>query len=411
MQMVNTNADSDFKKIFENHIPMTNSKTKAFEKWKHFHFPNRKQELWKYNSWSFLRDLQSNKRQLPDQSYADNLLSLNNIKLFFVDGILDTKRSSNHKNLNIFIKDLNTEKTITVDDYFSALNKTVCAHTIHIEISGALELTIVTEAKKEYQYNNYFFDIHSENEKVKIIHLSLVNCDTTNSFSQFNIEKQSDIEFYDLSLLAEQFSYDKKIFNLKEKSSLKYFAFKQSISLNRNQIAINLLDPGCEAQSFGLSLCESSQQIDHHTSINHIAEKTLSNQLYKSIAFDNATSIFNGRIFIAPKAQEVESSQLSQNLLLSKRAKILSKPELDVKADNVKANHGVSIGQLDRDQIFYLKSRGLNERQAYNLLLQGYILDLVSLFDDTFFKKFTVKLLYKQFEMLSKKLQVINDEF
>jgi Fe-S cluster assembly protein SufD len=138
-----------------------------------------------------------------------------------------------------------------------------------------------------------------------------------------------------------------------------------------------LAAPGAEAVVDGLYIENGKQHVDNHTNIEHFVADTRSEQLYKGILDGESRAVFNGRVFIAQDAQRSNSSQLNNNLLLSKRAEVDTKPELEIFADDVKAGHGATIGRLDPEHLFYLRSRAISSDDAVAMLALGFANDLV----------------------------------
>ena len=130
----------------------------------------------------------------------------------------------------------------------------------------------------------------------------------------------------------------------------------------------------------GLSLLEGKKHSDHKVAVKHTGIEGLSRQLYKSFLFDSARQIFQGFISIEKQAQKSDTSQLSKNFLFGKRALAVAFPELDISADDVKASHGATVSPFaeNRDLIFYLKSRGIDQLQAFHLVLSGLIKEVFS---------------------------------
>ena len=126
----------------------------------------------------------------------------------------------------------------------------------------------------------------------------------------------------------------------------------------------------------GLYAVRDRQTVDHHTSVDHAAAHTTSRQLYKGILHDHARAVFNGHIRIAPQAQQVVAEQSNRNLLLSETALVNTNPQLEIHADDVKCRHGATVGQLDDAQLFYLRSRGIGEARARELLTQAFLLEV-----------------------------------
>ncbi len=147
--------------------------------------------------------------------------------------------------------------------------------------------------------------------------------------------------------------------------------------LIRNDIQVDILGEGAEAHVNGLYLTKGSQHVDNHTEIRHAKPNGLSRQLYKGILDDQSRAVFNGKITIDQEAQRTDSSQLNQNLLLSSKAEIDSKPELEVSADDVKANHGSASGPLDKSEVFYFNSRAISEDEATKMIARGFAMDVL----------------------------------
>ncbi len=138
-----------------------------------------------------------------------------------------------------------------------------------------------------------------------------------------------------------------------------------------------LLSEGTEATLNGLYIVNGTQHIDNHTSIDHAKPHANSHELYKGILDGKASAVFNGRIIVRKDAQKTDSKQTNKNLVLSDEAVIDTKPELQIWADDVKCTHGATIGQLDAESLFYLRSRGIDKQNARSLLTYAFAQDIV----------------------------------
>jgi len=146
--------------------------------------------------------------------------------------------------------------------------------------------------------------------------------------------------------------------------------------LSRQQPWVRLAE-GAEATLDGLALLDGNQVADTHSFLHHAEPKATSHQLHKCIVDGTARAIFSGKIRVAPRAQGTDARQQSRNLLLSESARVDTKPQLDIYADDVKCSHGATVGQLDPEELFYLESRGLNADDARNLLTYGFAADVL----------------------------------
>ncbi|MDX2001314.1 MAG: Fe-S cluster assembly protein SufD [Chitinophagales bacterium] len=150
----------------------------------------------------------------------------------------------------------------------------------------------------------------------------------------------------------------------------------------RNNVRIDLNGEHAEVHLNGLYAMGDKAHIDNHLNVNHFAPNCHSNQLYKGLINDNATGVFNGRIFVAKDAQKTNAFQSNKNILLSDAANITSKPQLEIFADDVKCSHGSTTGQMDKQALFYLQARGLDKQQAtalLNVAFAGEIIDRVTI--------------------------------
>ncbi len=148
--------------------------------------------------------------------------------------------------------------------------------------------------------------------------------------------------------------------------------------LSRQAPQVRLLGTGAEASLDGLALLNARQVADTHSVLDHTVPHGTSRQLHKCIVDDEAQAIFNGRIFVRPDAQQTDAQQQCRTLLLSDRAAVDAKPQLEIDADDVKCAHGAAVGALDPEELFYLASRGLDPAAARNLLTYGFASDLLA---------------------------------
>ena len=148
--------------------------------------------------------------------------------------------------------------------------------------------------------------------------------------------------------------------------------------LARTDISTRLDAPGATCQFDGLYLARGMQHVDHHTSIDHRQPRGTSRELYKGILDDRATGVFNGKVFVRSHAQQSDAQQMNKNLLLSDEAQIDTKPQLEILADDVKCSHGATIGQLDEEAIFYLRSRGLDAAAARVMLVFAFANEVIA---------------------------------
>ena len=148
-------------------------------------------------------------------------------------------------------------------------------------------------------------------------------------------------------------------------------------ALTRNDLNVVLGGAGADAVLDGIFIASGEQLVDNHTRIEHAAPHCGSRELYKGILGGRSRGVFRGRIVVQPGAQKTDSEQTNNNLLLSDRALVNTKPQLEIYADEVKCTHGATIGQLDQEAIFYMRSRGIDEEMARSILVYGFAEDLI----------------------------------
>jgi Fe-S cluster assembly protein SufD len=152
--------------------------------------------------------------------------------------------------------------------------------------------------------------------------------------------------------------------------------------LARNDIHTQLQGEGAHVTMDGLYLVEADQHVDNHTRIDHAVPNTTSDEVYKGVLDGNSHAVFNGKVVVHKDAQKTDSSQSNKNLLLSRSCEIDSKPELEIYADDVKCAHGSTVGQIDEQQLFFLRARGLDEVAARSLLTYAFAVDVLQRIKD-----------------------------
>lgn len=183
-------------------------------------------------------------------------------------------------------------------------------------------------------------------------------------------------------------------------------AFFESLSLStgselsRHNIYVNLNGPQIECNVYGLYIGAKNQHMDHYTQIHHRVGECQTRQLYKGILDDEARAIFTGKIIIDRNAQKASSEQLNNNLILSSKAEVNSRPMLEILADDVKATHGSTIGQLNEEEIFYLQSRGILTPTAMQMMSFGFLAEVIEKIDHPQVTEWLKKCTRRSFENL-----------
>jgi len=163
-----------------------------------------------------------------------------------------------------------------------------------------------------------------------------------------------------------------------DNSTFSCYTFTLSGKMVRNNLNFVIDGEGAEANMYGLYMIKGATHVDNHTTVDHLKPNSGSNELYKGIMNEQSRGVFNGKIFVRQAAQKTNAFQANNNILLSNDATINTKPQLEIWADDVKCSHGCTTGQLDDEQVFYLRSRGIDKDSALNILLHAFAGDVLN---------------------------------
>ena len=211
-------------------------------------------------------------------------------------------------------------------------------------------------------------------------------------------EENSEIEYLNIQNDKNNFHFNSINISQKQNSISNCFTFSYSGALVRNNLNIKLKEKNCYSNMYGFYALREKSHVDNHTTVDHIDENSISNEHYKGIMDNNSNGVFNGKIFVRKKAQKTNAFQSNNNILLSDEAKINTKPQLEIWADDVKCSHGCTVGQLDKEAIFYLQSRGISREKAISMLLGAFSEEIIEKIENQFIKQKIKKLTYKKLE-------------
>ena len=200
----------------------------------------------------------------------------------------------------------------------------------------------------------------------------------TNAVTEIVLGVNADIAHYKLQCESEQAFHVATTEARQEAGSrLRSYAVSLGGALTRSDISTRLDAEGCECSLDGLYMAAGTQHVDHHTSIDHRQPHCTSRELYKGVLDGNSSAVFNGKVYVRPHAQQSDAGQVNKNLLLSDDATIDTKPQLEIFANDVKCSHGATIGRLDDEALFYLRSRGIDAAAARSLLIAAFANELI----------------------------------
>jgi Fe-S cluster assembly protein SufD len=203
---------------------------------------------------------------------------------------------------------------------------------------------------------------------------SLPNQSTfTNAVIDIQVGSHAQLDYYTLQIQGKKaYQVINTNFYQAEHSQVNSYTFTWEGELIRNNLSFHLQAPYAQSNMYGLYDLNGSQHVDNQTTVEHQQPYTNSQELYKGIVTDEATGIFNGKIYVRAEAQKTNAFQTNNNILLADTATIHTKPQLEIWADDVKCSHGATVGQLDENQLFYLRARGIPEKEAKHMLLYAF---------------------------------------
>ena len=391
---------------FENQVDLESKihdvRSEAIKTFEAKGFPTKKDEAWKYTSLNSV--LKHDYSLFPKQ---DNALEYSDIKKYFLDDIdtykivfIDGKYSSNlsqttHDGIDVCLMSSALHKPkyqLIIENYFNkvagkegltSLNTAFSKEGAYIHIPKnkvvAKPIQIVhfstgNEAALMLQPRNLI--VVDENSHVQIIerHQSLTdNPVLTNSVTEIVANKRAIVDYYKVQNDNINASLiDSTFVEQKRESHVSVHTFSFGGKLTRNNLNFYQNGEYMDSTLNGVTIIGDKQHVDHNTLVHHIEPNCESHQDYKGIFNDSSTGVFNGKVVVNKEAQKTNAFQSNNNILLSDKATINSKPQLEIFADDVKCSHGCTIGQLDESALFYMKSRGIPEKEAKGLLMYAF---------------------------------------
>lgn len=252
----------------------------------------------------------------------------------------------------------------------------------NVEVYKTLQMVNVLNKEDNLFVQNRNLVIMGKNSK-----LTLVHCDDshnhkssfTNTVTEVFMDEGAQLDHYKLQNLNNETSLiNSTYFYQSAGSNLTTYAISLNGGLIRNDLRITLDGEGSNADIYGLYLVDKNQHVDNHVFVDHAKPGCTSNELFKGILDDHATAVFNGHILVRKDAQRTNAYQKNRNVLLTDKATINTKPFLEIYADDVKCSHGATVGQLDENAMFYIKSRGISEYNARLLLMYAFAAEVIS---------------------------------
>ena len=364
-------------------------------------FPNRKFEDWKFSDINQI--IKKNIGELDffnDYSYTNSIDSsifvdgLEHNKIVFINGRIEKIEFNYEDKDKIQILDQNQSKSFSKNENsLISLNSafTNKYYKIAVKENYSLRKPLIvyqttTENLKHKNINLRLDFLLEGNSSLKLIEIfeDLSKKNFINIFSNFELKKDSILKNYKIDKKNnDNIKYSYNNINQNENSISETFILSSGSKFIKNEVNCNLNEKYSSAFINGIFSLRDHSHHEIRTSINHLTENTKSYQLIKSVLDDNAKSVYQGKIFVDSKAQKTDGYQLSKAILLNENSEFNAKPELEIYADDVKCSHGSTSGSLNDDSIFYLMSRGLNYKQSKELLINGFLLEVVEKITDS----------------------------
>jgi Fe-S cluster assembly protein SufD len=392
---------------FENTLdftsPLHDLRNEAFKNFENKGFPSKKEEAWKYTSLNSVLKNDFTVFPKKDNSieFADVkkyfLHEIDTYKLVFIDGKFSSFLSSTtHEGIDVCLLSSVLSKPkykLVLDTYFNAvakndesltsLNTAFAQEGAYINIPKGkiadkpieiIHFSTGNEAAVMLQPRNLI--VVGENAHVQIIerHQSLnENPVLTNVVTEIFTQKRAILDYYKVQNdTLNSNLIDNTYIAQKQESRASVHTFSFGGNLTRNNLNFYHQGERIDSTLKGVTIIGDKQLVDHYTLVQHATPNCESHQNYKGIFGGQSTGVFNGKIFVEKEAQKTDAFQQNNNILLSEKATINAKPQLEIFADDVKCSHGCTIGQLDEKAMFYMQQRGIPQKEAKALLLYAF---------------------------------------
>ena len=404
------NTIINFDKFLDKHSFSDEQLEKRKENYKKFNdegFPNKKLEDWKFSDLNqiikkniknfVIEKSETNKLQDTDliKEFEHNKIYIQDGKLISYDFSFEKDKSLKLNIEEVVENKINTNSLLNLNSALSEDKISIFVKEGYITNAPLVIYNNYSEKKSNLINSNISINLE-KNSSLKIINLS--NENSINSFSNNSqnifLNDNAILKFYSLNYKNNtNMSYSFSNIDLNKNSHCEYFILSAGAKFLKNEINCSLNKDHGSIFINGIINLENENHHEIKTIVNHNEENCKSYQLIKCVLNDNSKGIYQGKIFVDSKAQKTDGYQLSRALLLNEDTEFNAKPELEIYADDVKCSHGSTSGNIDENSIFYLMSRGLTYKQSKQLLINGYVAEVVEKITDNDIKDFVKKLL------------------
>lgn len=382
---------------------------KAFERFKEMGFPDQKQENWRFTNLNaiFRDDYNFNfetqfKKLDTSKIFRCDVYDLDTYCVTLINGwfaynntplntlndgtIIGSLYKAMEYYPEIVEKYLGTLAKLD-EPGFSALNTAFMQDGLfiyvpdHVEVEKPVQVINIIDSDKPSFIQPRNLIIAGKNSNIKVVHCDHAIKDGvsfTNTVSEIIVNEGGSIDHYKVQNKGQNSTLITTLFfKQEENSNISNNAITLNGGFTRNQVDVSINGENCSTDLKGLFLADGEQHVDNQVSVDHMAPNSKSNQIYKGILDDEATGVFTGKVLVRKDSQQTQANQSNKNILLSDNATINTQPFLEIYADDVKCSHGATVGQLDPNAMFYLRSRGLCERTAKQLLMFAFADEVV----------------------------------
>jgi len=395
---------TDFEKIIKNSDLSESDiklKRKYLDNFIENGFPSRKLENWKFSDLN-----QIIKKNISELSFFNDNSHSNKIDTsIFIDGLEHNKIVFINGRIEKIDFNYEDQDKIAIEDDYKFENNLENSNSLLSLNNAFSNKCLKISIKKDYVLKKPLIVYHTTNNKIKYKNINLklkfqleqnsslrlidlfndsAENNFVNIFYNFDLKKGSILKNYKIDKIQNKnIKYFYNNIEQEINSVSETFIFSSGSNFSKNEVNCNLNGEYSSAFVNGIFSLRNEQQHEIRTIINHLVENTKSYQLIKSVLGKNTKSVYQGKIFVDSKAQKTDGYQLSKAILLDETSEFNAKPELEIYADDVKCSHGSASGCLDENSIFYLMSRGLNYQQSKELLINGFLLDVIEKITDS----------------------------
>lgn len=356
----------------------------ALTKMKESIAPNIRQEDWRFTDLSEIFDRPLDFTNMTPATLKPELLSeygrFKEFRLIFLNGHLMINNCLLPEGTILKRKD---EDSIESQDFFDLTNALFSEESIELVIPPKSKfdrafsiIHVATEEGHDTQHSPRLQVVIGKQSEITINEFFVTQGDFyyfSNPMTKILIEDEAKVEHCLMQDNGKRAIHiGKNIFTLGKDSYLNTFSLNCGSQLSRQNILVDLNSEGATSKMSGVYALTGKQVSDQFLTVNHHVGQTNSEQLYKGVLDEHAHGVFTGKIFIHKDAQNSNAAQLNNNLLIGDKAKINTRPQLEIYADDVKCTHGATIGQLDAEQLFYLESRGIKKEKANKMILTAF---------------------------------------